>query len=305
MDFDLEFSSEKSGEHKDHSPLKNSAMADNNDGDGIAPPAFAAATTTNNPMDDGFLFDSNNGTKVSTSSDDFEHIVKDSYDFSPKNQSADIMTTNANLLDDFDAKPLPKIDAASHKLDDLDDFLSGSAKSSATTKAATMDFMAAERTGSPVKSAKSSIYDEIENDYLNPYASKSNEKFISSEDLLGDFKDVDATNNSVPASHFDDNFADDELSSIPKPIDSKFDVNASKTVVEPEIPVAAAPPVVVSKPAAVVEVVPSKVEEVKAIVPEQISSPPKPKEQMISAEEMFYRIGLGKYRKFFFFLYFT
>lgn len=279
MDFDLEFSSEKSGEHKDHSPLKKSAIDDDI--------ASFTANTTNNPMDNPLLIDSNSGTKVSTSLDDFEHIGKDNYDFLPKNVPADMMTTTANLLDDFDTKPLPKIEGQ-NKLDDFDDFLSGTGKSS-TTKAATMDFMAAERNDSPVKTAKPSIYDEIENDYLNPYASKSNEKFISSEDLLGDFKDADATNNDVPASNFDDDFAEDVLSSqsVPKPIEAEV-VIKSEPIIEPQKPIA--PPVVISKPTVEAQ---SKVEEVKPIVPPV--SITKPKEQMISAEEMFYRIGLGKY----------
>lgn len=292
MDFDLEFSSEKSGEHKDHSQSKSSA-AIGGGGDGILPAA-----------DDALLFDnSNNGTKVSTSSDDFEHIVKDNYDdFLTKSiPSADVPTApvniaSSNLIDDYDTKPLPKI--GGNTMNDFDDFLTGSSKPS--TKDATMDFMAAERHhDSPVKTAKPSIYDEIETDYLNPYASKSNEKFISSEDLLGDFKDDDLS--ASPVGTIADDFAHDLMAahqtsvSPPKPIKPEV-VIKSEPIIEP--PPKAAAPVVISKP--VIEETPTKVEEIKSAPlakPTQsaaVVSAPKPKEQMISAEEMFYRIGLGK-----------
>lgn len=349
MDFDSHFSPlEKSGEvlaanKKDHSPSNDINVT-------------AAA------VGDAIL---SAGTKISNSSDDFEHIIHDKIDsdfdllggpptsppFSLSGESAQIdLIAGDNKFDDFASFGTPK--KSTNDFDLL---------SSANKAAATIDFMAAERNGPPAKAPvpapikpvvvaeplapspvpiniqpilpepiaaavapaqpesisaaplKPTIYDEIENDYLNPYAStKNNEKFISSEDLIGDFKDEDDEPISIVESR-------NKTPDLFKDTNASASLNAARThdsdddeipapapkPIEPEVLIKPAP---VEQPKPVVEkpdVIHSKVEEIKPIKP---SGPPPAiptkapakRVQMISAEEIFYKIGLGKYTFFFF-----
>jgi hypothetical protein len=99
----------------------------------------------------------------------------------------------------------------------------------------------------------------VEEEYLNPYgAMKTNEKFISSEDLLTDFKDP------LPV----EEPPKEELPAPPKPVE--------QPIIKPQ-------PVVEEK-----IVKPPVVEEKKS------SAPPKTAETQIEAEKIFKSIGLGK-----------
>lgn len=335
MDFDSHFSSlEKSGEvlaanKKDHSPSNDINVAAAAAGDAIL----------------------SAGTKISNSSDDFEHIIHDKIDsdFDLLGGPPPTSSSPFSLPSDSSPTDLSSTLGGGSDNNKFDDFASfGTPKkanefdllSSANKTAATIDFMAAERNGPPAKAPsqipiipaddkpldsivpepkaepasatsggaplKPTIYDEIQNDYLNPYASaKNNEKFISSEDLIGDFKDEDdeptsiiETRNKTPdlfkdtaslVSHTQDRDYDDIPTPAPKPI-------------EPEVvikPAPVEPPKPVAKPIEKPDIIHSKMEEIKPIKP---SGPPPAiptkttanKVQMISAEEIFYKIGLGK-----------
>lgn len=270
MDFESEFASEFSDDHrlkKDHSP--------------------------NKPTHDDIL---TSAAKISIPADDFEHIgskIDAEYDLLDggfkTNEAAD-------LLGDFKThQDFPPPTRTDHV--DVFDTLH-------KAKESTMDFMAAERNHVPRMTAsppappvqaevptapmKASIYDDLENDYLNPYASaKTNEKFISSEDLLSDFKDVAAE----ARTHTPD-FYKEPVESFDKPKETV--VVAQPVVVPKPVPVeppAAPKPVEVKKET----VVHSKVEEIPEVVKPKEIAKPKKKEAMISAEEMFYKIGLGKF----------
>jgi len=270
MDFDSQFSSDFSGDKhakKDHSP-------------------------SNISTHDDIL---SSAAKISIPADDFEHIgskIDSEYDDlldGGFNEPFKSNQTGADLLADFTAN---KDFLPSMKTDNNDMFDSFN-----KTKESTMDFMAAERshvprmntsppappvqTELPSAPMKTSIYDDLENDYLNPYAStKTNEKFISSEDLLSDFKDVAAEARTKTP-----DFYKEPVETFEKPKETV--VHAQPLIPKP---VQVTPPV--QKPVEIKqEVSHSKVEE----IPEVIKSvKPKQKEEMISAEEMFYKIGLGK-----------
>lgn len=279
MNFDSEFTSDFSDDHhvkKDHSPNKI-------------------------PTHDDFL---SSAAKISNPADDFEHIgskIDSEYDLLDGGFNHGFRTneTAADLLGDFksnaDFLPPTKTDNA----DVFDAFNK--------TKESTLDFMAAERSHVPRMNAsppappvpiqaevptapmKTSIYDDLENDYLNPYAStKSNEKFISSEDLLSDFKEVAAeARTNTP------DFFKEPVESFEKPKETVL--QAQPIIPKPVVQVA---PPVVSKPVEIKkEVVHSKVEEIPSVK----AAKPKQKGEMISAEEMFYKIGLGEF--FFIFLF--
>lgn len=142
------------------------------------------------------------------------------------------------------------------------------------------------QTDIPSAPMKTSIYDDLENDYLNPYASpKSNEKFISSEDLLSDFKEVAAeARTNTP------DFFKEPVEIFEKPKETVL--QTQPIIPKPIVSDTPAPKPVEIKQ----EVVHSKVEE---IIPEIVkATKPKQKEEMISAEEMFYKIGLGKFLLF-------
>lgn len=272
MDFDSDFTSDFSDDRhvkKDHSPNKI-------------------------PIHDDFL---SSAAKISNPADDFEHIgskIDSEYDLLDGGFNHGFKTneTTADLLGDF----------KSMKADNVDLFDSFS-----KTKESTMDFMTAERnhvprmnaappappiqteTPPPIAPMKTSIYDDLENDYLNPYASaKSNEKFISSEDLLTDFKDVAAeARTNTP------DFFKEPVESFDKP---KETVLQAQPIIPKPVQVAppAPKPVEIKK-----EISHSKVEEIPEVV--KAAAKPKQKEEMISAEEMFYKIGLGKFFFRFFF----
>lgn len=284
MDFDSQFASDLSGDNlgkKDHSPNKI-------------------------PTHDDIL---SSAAKISNSADDFEHIgskIDSEYDLLDGgfNHAFKSNETAADLLSDFKTNQdfLPPT-----KNDNIDAFDSFN-----KAKESTMDFMAAERSHVPRMNAsppappvqaeappsapmKASIYDDLENDYLNPYAStKSNEKFISSEDLLSDFKDVAA---EADARTNTPDFFKEPVEIFDKPKETVLQAQPiipKPVQVAPPVPkpVQVAPPV--PKPVEIKqEVIHSKVEE---IVPEVIkAAKPKQKEEMISAEEIFYKIGLGKF----------
>ncbi|XP_037025302.1 reticulon-1 isoform X1 [Bradysia coprophila] len=274
MNFESEFTSEFSDDHvkKDHSPNKI-------------------------PTHDDFL---SSAAKISNPADDFEHIgskIDAEYDLLDGgfNHGYKTNETAADLLGDFKSNIPPAVNT--DHVDPFDSFNK--------TKESTMDFMAAERNHVPRMNAsppappvvpvevpsapmKTSIYDELENDYLNPYAStKNNEKFISSEDLLSDFKDVAAEARTITPDFFKE-----PVESFDKP----------KVVVLPVQPVIPKPvqvtPAPVPKPVAPVEIKKeishSKVED----IPEPVkATKPKQKEEMISAEEMFYKFGLDAWFK--------
>lgn len=287
MNFESEFTSEFSDDHvkKDHSPNKI-------------------------PTHDDFL---SSAAKISNSADDFEHIgskIDAEYDLLDGgfNQGYKTNEKAADLLGEFKSN----VPAATKNVDPFDSF--------SNKKESTMDFMAAERNHVPRMNAsppappvvpaevppaplKTSIYDELENDYLNPYAStKNNEKFISSEDLLSDFKDVAA---DTARTHTPDFFKEPEETFdkpketvvlaqpiIPKPV--PVDVPAPKPA-PVDVPAPKPVPAVVPAPKPVEvkkEISHSKVED----IPEPVkATKPKQKEAMISAEEMFYKIGLGEW----------
>lgn len=265
MDFDSQFTSDISGVKKDHSPSKI-------------------------PTHDDIL---SSNVKISSPADDFEHIgskIDSEYDLLDGgfNDAFKSNPTAVDLLDDFKGNKLP-----STKADNIDIFDSFN-----KAKESTLDFMAAERSLGPRMNAsppappvqtelpsaplKTSIYDELENDYLNPYAStKANEKFISSEDLLSDFKEVVAEARTNTPDFFK------EPLDFDKPKENIF---AAAPLTPKPVPVQAPP---IKKPVEIKpEVIHSKVEEIAEVVK---SVQPKQKEEMISAEEMFYKIGLGKF----------
>lgn len=270
MNFDSEFTSEFSDEHvkKDHSPNKIQTHDD----------ILSSAAKISNPADD------------------FEHIgskIDAEYDLldSGFNHGYKTNETAADLLDDFKSNIPPAMKA--DNVDPFDVFNK--------TKESTMDFMAAERNHVPRMNAsppappvvpvevpsapmKTSIYDDMENDYLNPYSStKNNEKFISSEDLLSDFKEVAAeARTNTP------DFFKEPLESFDKP---KETVVLAQPIIPK--PVEVVTPAPVPKPVEIKkEISHSKVEDI--LEPVKVAKP-KQKEEMISAEEMFYKFGLGKW----------
>lgn len=273
MDFDSQFTSDFSGDHhvkKDHSPNQI-------------------------PTHDDIL-----SSAAKISADDFEHIgskIDAEYDLLDGGFKNELKSneTAADLLSDFkvDKDFLPP--AKSDNVDVFDSFNK--------TKESTMDFMAAERSHVPRMNAsppappvqaeipsaplKTSIYDDLENDYLNPYASTiTNEKFISSEDLLSDFKEVAAeARTNTP------DFFKEPLESFEKP---KEIVLQAQPIIPKPVQVAPPVPKLVEIKQ---EVSHSKVEEIPEVVK---AAKPKHKEEMISAEEMFYKIGLGECFVFFF-----
>lgn len=270
MDFDSEFTSDFSGNNhvkKDHSPNKI-------------------------PTHDDIL---SSATKISNSADDFEHIgskIDSEFDLLDGgfNRAFKSNETADDLLGDFKANKDFPPPLKSDNVDAFDSFNKA--------KESTMDFMAAERSHIPRMNAsppappvqaevpsapmKASIYDDLENDYLNPYAStKNNEKFISSEDLLSDFKEVAAEARSNTPDFFKE------------PVES-FHSEPKETVIQAQPiipkPIQVTPPA--PKPVEIKqEVSHSKVEEIPEV---KKAVKPKQKEEMISAEEMFYKIGLGE-----------
>lgn len=274
MDFDSQFTSDFSGDKhvkKDHSP-------------------------SNIQTHDDIL---SSAAKISIPADDFEHIgskIDSEYDDLLDGGFNDPFKSNqtaADLLGDFKSN---KDFLPSMKSDNNDMFDSFN-----KTKESTMDFMAAERshvprmntsppappfqTELPSAPMKTSIYDDLENDYLNPYASaKTNEKFISSEDLLSDFKDMAAEARTKTP-----DFIKEPVEIFDKPKETVLQAQP----LTPK-PVQVTPPV--QKPVEIKqEVSHSKVEEIPEVVK---PVKPKQKEEMISAEEMFYKIGLGKFLYF-------
>jgi hypothetical protein len=110
------------------------------------------------------------------------------------------------LFDHSQEKEFAKNSSSTDDFEHLDDFMVGTKKSPVEdVKAKTLDFLAFEQSGDfmasvPPKEEKHEdlFSGEIQSDYLNPYnevAAKKpqddKEKFISSEDLLNDFKDVE------------------------------------------------------------------------------------------------------------------
>ncbi|XP_055712474.1 zyxin-like [Phlebotomus papatasi] len=200
-----------------------------------------------------------------SSTDDFEHVdpfsshnLMDHDDFF--NAPPQKPKEEANLLDDFMPSDIPKAKEPDFgQFTGLsDDF--GLPKSQADT---TKSFMDAERFQPiPPKAATPPLLDQIEDDYLNPYASQK-EKFVSSEDFLEDFKEPPPPEKKAPAP-------------------------------EPLIP-AKAPEPPAPKPA------PAPQERPKAEPPKppQAAAPVTKKvEERIAAEEMFCRIGLGESKRF-------
>lgn len=280
MDFDSDFTSDFSGDNfgkKDHSPNKI-------------------------PTHDDIL---SSAAKISNPADDFEHIgskIDSEYDLLDTGftHSSKSNETAADLLSDFKSNKDVLQPMKSDNFDMFDSFNKA--------KESTMDFMAAERSHVPRMMAsppappvhtdlpsapipmKTSIYDDLENDYLNPYAStKDSEKSISSEDLLSDFKDVAADiRTNTP------DFFKEPLESFDAP---KETILQAQPIIPK--PVQVAPPV--QKPVEIkAEISHSKVEEIPEVKVKQATKP-KQKEEMISAEEMFYKIGLGEFIYFYFF----
>lgn len=244
------------------------------------------------------------GSKIDSEFDLLDSGINDAIKSNESNAGSN--QTAADLLSDFksnaDFMPHTKADNF-----DMFDVLSKS-------KEATLDFMASERShipprmnasppAPPVSSAipsapmKTSIYDDIENDYLNPYASaKNNEKFISSEDLLTDFKDV---RSKTPEYFKEAPTKKDEPSEpilIPTPAVEPVAIKPVEPIVKKPVEPIGKKPVEVKQ-----EVSHSKVEEIADVVK---PSKTKPKEKMISAEEMFYKFGLGKCERFSYISYF-
>lgn len=243
-----------------------------------------------------------------SASDDFEHIISgekvldtdeyligNSFVSPPEISSRD----SQNLLDGFSFT-----EAKAH-----DDIGFGSP---AHQKTATIDFMQAERHFEPLipktepistptaPPAASSILDEIEDDYLNPYATtKVQDKFISSEDLLDDFKEP---RTQIPESLIESStrkIGETAVAAASSISAAAFDAEPLKPL-EPLVPVQCEP----VKPAEVPKKEEKKVEklapepqpkqeEVKPAKKAEIAT--KSKESMIAAEEMFCKIGLGKF----------
>lgn len=124
----------------------------------------------------------------------------------------------------------------------------------------------------------------IEDEYLNPYASTNlqakgeahNEKFISSEDLLTDFKDP------IPAP------AEVPIAEAPKPVEAPI-VEAPKPVEVPKPVIVEQPPV--TEPVKPV-VEPPKPKSAPPPAPVK-SAPPTSDDTQIEAEKIFKSIGLG------------
>lgn len=106
----------------------------------------------------------------------------------------------------------------------------------------------------------------MEDEYLNPYGvAKSNEKFISSEDLIAEFKD--------PI----DEAPEKELPPPPKPVERPIEKPVEKPIEKPQ-PVPTPAPIVEEKKSSA-------------------TLPQAPKSTQIEAEKIFKSIGLGKYKK--------
>lgn len=204
-------------------------------------------------------------------------------------------------------------------------------------KAATMDFMAAERqiaaSHSPSKTTaaaaqiderdidddedvlvpaaapplKNSIYDDIENDYLKPLqhdtisTEAANEKFISSEDLLGDFDQPEELAPPVPKhSGVEDMFkvSDEKSMSFQPSLVHVVDPVVEVKPVAPVKPLPAEPipAVVSSSPPAVAarEAVPPTTKAAPKEAPPQPPARTITKETKILADEIFCKIGLGE-----------
>ena len=207
----------------------------------------------------------------------------------------------------------------------VDDFMLGSTKKPITenVKSATQDFLAFEQSGDfvapPVKEiVKPSIPEpaviekveevkkddkkiddifssDIQSDYLNPYndvmtKKPQEEKFISSEDLLNDFKDVveeDKVDEEVKETRniLDTTVYDDTAPILAKAVEPEPVVKPPTP--EPVKPPTPEPPVV----APVVQPEPVKPEPVKQ---EPVKPAPVKEEKLIEAEKMFKQFGLGK-----------
>lgn len=190
-------------------------------------------------------------------------------------------------------------------------------------KAATIDFMAAERQIAashsppavpaartidfpvaatipdepPAASLKTSIYDDFENDYLKPKPKEvarteaASEKFISSEDLLGDFdqhEEIKSAANKSGHSAVEDILVHDQPAKVEPVVEAEVKP-AAPAPVKPN----AVEPVPVARPAA-----PAPVKEVPVPTSKPKDAPPQPpakKEAMILADEIFYKIGLGEF----------
>lgn len=273
------------------------------------------------------------------SADDFEHITDEHKLDSDFVVPAPTTTTaSADVHKTHDKEPVHFDDVytdVKHDVEDLFGSHGHKAKSTVDFMAAERSFMSAPPPPVPEPKKVASIYDEIEDDYLNPYAStaalpaaaqKNTEQFISSEDLLGDFKESEGSRSETPELIKESFEKKEEPSSwaAQKPVEPEEEKPIVKPIVEERVeeptkieavpivavPIVAAPAPVVKQPEItkpepkVVEVVEQpkpvvKAPEVKApaVVPAPVAPAKKPTEQMIAAEEIFCKIGLDTWFK--------
>lgn len=257
------------------------------------------------------------GSQGLSTSDDFEHISGDKlldtdYDLlgssminAPPAENLSSSTAKSNILDGFSfTEP---------KYDDFGFDSSPKFGTPAHQKTSTIDFMQAERAEPPPlpkhaplipsAPAPSSLLDEIEDDYLNPYATKKvSEPVAASKPWDNKDSDEEFDNRSHSPDPFQkahktfdsDAWAQPEAPPPIKPLEPVKPVEKPVAKpLEPEVIIKPAPvqpvPKKEEKP---VEIPKPKVEEVKpAKKPEPIN---KSKEQLTTAEEMFCKIGLGE-----------
>ena len=128
----------------------------------------------------------------------------------------------------------------------------------------------------------------IEDDYLNPYAMNkslndtTNEKFISSEDLLTDFKDPIETEKKKEVPEVP-KFVEEPPQEIPV-INMPPEEPAKEEIIVEEPVIAKKPPVEEPKP---------KAPEIVAAAPIKSSTPSSSNDTQIEAEKIFKSIGLG------------
>lgn len=314
MDFDT--NEKKFGEAIDHSFVKKDEFGRKIDGQ-----IGGADDLINQELDSLAGF---NKPIKSNSNDDFEYVGAPSLTNEPE----------IDLLGGLASKPAVDLLGDFHTQDHF------------SHKAATMDFMAAERqiaaSHSPTKSVaapveakidephiekdddddddddlvpakatlKNSIYDDFENDYLKPMPhdtisnEAANEKFISSEDLLGDFDQPKEIAPPVPkhaaSAVVEDIFLasdDDKSSSFQSPVhvDPVVDIKPVAPVkplpAEPIPEVKPTPP-----PVAVREVTPPSTATTKAPKDAPPQPPVRKNDTKILADEIFSKIGLGKFQ---------
>lgn len=310
LKMDLDFNPNKIGETGDHSFVKTDDFvrktspypADGDDDDVVQlPHELDSLAGSHQPI-------------KSNSHDDFEYVG------SPSTTENDPEIDLLGGLSSAASKPV--VDDLLGDFKSLDNF---------SHKAATMDFMAAERqtaaSHSPTKTAaaashiddrdieevdwernaplKNSIYDDIENDYLKPVqhdiikTEAANEKFISSEDLLGDFDQPEEVAPPVPKHSGVEDFyteAVNDKTSFQPPVHVEPVVD-----IKPVAPVKPLPaePIPEAKPAPVVrEVLPTP----KAPKDAPPQPPVRAKETKILADAIFNKIGIGKLVFFCFYL---